>query len=133
VAKADSVGDLQLAIMRVLWEGGEATVAEVHRRLHPSRGLALSTIATMLRKMEARGLVNHRQEGRVFVFRPLRDRGDIHRGMVGQLVDRLFDGDPVALVDHLIREGEVDFDELDALRERVGLGKQAPEGDTDGD
>lgn len=131
--RGSSVGDLQLAIMTVLWEEGEATVARVHERLHPARRLAHSTIATMLRKMEARGLVDHRQDGRQFVFKPLRDRAEIHRGMVGQLVDRLFSGDPLALVDHLIREGEVGFDDLEALRERVGLARRAPEGDSHGE
>ena len=126
-----SLGDLQHAIMTVLWDRGEATTAEVHEALRPTRGLAFTTIATMLRKMEARGLVTHRQEGRQFVFKALRDRSEIDRGMVGQLVDRLFGGDPLALVDHLIREGEVDFDQLDSLRERVELEGRKPEGDVE--
>jgi BlaI family penicillinase repressor len=124
-----TLGDLQLAIMRVLWADGEATVATVYERLYPVRGLALSTIATMLRKMEARGLVAHREEGRLFVFRPLPDQGEVHRGMVGQLINRLFGGDPLALVDHLIREGEIDTDQLDALRQQMGLDAPAPEED----
>jgi len=129
MGRGASVGDLQLAILKILWEREEATVAMVHEMLRPARGLALSTIATMLRKMEARGLVTHRQEGRQFVFKALRDRSEIDRGMVGQLVDRLFGGDPLALVDHLIREGEVDFDQLESLRERVELEGGKPEGD----
>ena len=131
MGRGASVGDLQLAILKILWEREEATVAMVHEMLRPARGLALSTIATMLRKMEARGLVTHRQEGRQFVFKALRDRSEIDRGMVGQLVDRLFGGDPLALVDHLIREGEVDFDQLDSLRERVELEGRKPEGDAE--
>ena len=58
------LGDLQLAIMRVLWNHDEATVAEVHEALEPERGLALTTIATMLTKMEKKGVVEHRAEGR---------------------------------------------------------------------
>ncbi len=128
MSKGVSLGDLQLAIMKVLWEEGEATVARVHERLYPSRGLARSTIATMLRKMEARDLVSHRQESRVFVFWPLKDRAEVHRGMVGQLVGRLFGGDPLALVDHLIREKEVDLTELEALKERVEGSGKGPDG-----
>ncbi len=59
-----SLGDLQLAIMRVLWTDGESTVADVHRELLDERGLAPTTIATMLRKMEDKGVVLHRREGR---------------------------------------------------------------------
>ena len=48
-----TLGDLQLAIMRVLWSQGEATVADVHRALLEERGLAPTTIATMLVKMDS--------------------------------------------------------------------------------
>ena len=65
-----TLGDLQLAIMRVLWQHREASAAEAHRLLPDERGLALTTIATMLRKMDDRGLVRHRRDGRTFVYRP---------------------------------------------------------------
>ena len=64
------LGDLQLRIMRVLWELGPATVAEVQERVG-GEPLAYTTVATMLRKMEDRRLVAHRQEGRRFVYGPL--------------------------------------------------------------
>lgn len=64
------LGDLQLKIMKVLWERSEATVAEVHGSLLKEADLAYTTIATMLRKMEARGLVSHRAGERKFLYRP---------------------------------------------------------------
>ena len=54
-----TLGDLQHAIMKVLWERGAATTAAVHEALHAERGLALTTIATMLRKLEDKGVVAH--------------------------------------------------------------------------
>ena len=62
-----TLGDLQHAIMAVLWERGEATTADVHEALQAERGLALTTIATMLRKMEDKGVVAHRAEGRQYI------------------------------------------------------------------
>ena len=62
------LGDLQLEIMKVLWERGEASVADVAAALDGAT-LAYTTIATMLRKMEARGLVRHTSEGRRFLYR----------------------------------------------------------------
>jgi len=111
-------GDLQLAILQVLWLQSEATAGEVHRAL-AERGLAPTTIATMLRKMEERGLVDHRTQGRQFVYRPLVREDEINRSMVGDLVDRLFRGDPLALIHHLVREGELDLAELESLRRAV--------------
>lgn len=113
------LGELQLAIIRVLWARGEATAAEVHEALVTERGLALTTIATMLRKMEDKGVVRHRTRGRSFVYRPSVSQDAVHRTMVGDLVARLFDGDPKALVHHLVQEGEVDFEELEQLRREL--------------
>lgn len=113
------LGDLQHAIMAVLWARGEATTADVHEALREERGLALTTIATMLRKMEDKGLVAHRADGRQFVYRPLVSEDQVRRSMVGELVGRLFGGDPKALVAHLVSENEIDPEELDHLRRRL--------------
>jgi len=121
-----SLGDLQHAIMSVLWARGEATTAEVHAALQAARGLAPTTIATMLRKMEEKGVVAHRAEGRQFVYRPTVTETEVRRSMVGELVERLFGGDPKALVAHVVSEHEIDARELGDLRRRVGGGEEEP-------
>ena len=113
------LGDLQLAIMRVLWNHGEATVADVHETLEPERGLALTTIATMLTKMEKKGVVDHRAEGRRFIFRPTVSEGQVRRTMVSDLTSQLFRGDITALVNHLLSEHDIDSGELAQLREMI--------------
>ncbi len=114
-----TLGDLQHAIMVVLWRRGEATTSEVHEALHAERGLAFTTIATMLHKMEDKGVVAHRAAGRQFVYRPVVSQVQVRRSMVGELVERLFGGDPKALVAHLVSEHEIAADELKELRRRV--------------
>lgn len=113
------LGDLQLAIMRILWGRGEATVAEVHEALEPERGLALTTIATMLTKMEKKGVVDHRAEGRRFIFRPLVSESQVTRSMVADLTSQLFRGDVTALVNHLLSEHDIDTRELAQLRDLI--------------
>ncbi len=113
------LGEVQLLIMRSLWSRDEATVSEVHEDLQSDRPLAPTTVATMLRKMEDRELVSHRTEGRQFIYKPLIEESTVHRSMVGGLVSRLFDGDAAALVNHLVAEGEIDLNELDALRQAI--------------
>lgn len=113
------LGDLQLAIMRVLWERGEAPAIEVHQALLEERGLAVTTIKTMLRKLDEYGCVEHRTNGRQFIYRPAIAEADVRRGMVGDLVQRLFSGDSAALVNHLVQSGEINADDLDGLREIV--------------
>jgi predicted transcriptional regulator len=112
-----TLGDLQHAIMQVLWRRGEATSAEVHAALLDERGLAPTTIATMLRKMEDKGVVAHRSEGRQYVYRPTVTEDEVRRSMVDELVERLFAGDPAALVNHLVSDGRIDPDELERLQQ----------------
>lgn len=113
------LGDLQLAIMRVLWEAREASAAEVHRALWEERGLAPTTIATMLVKMEKKGVVTHRTQGRRYLYRPTVSEREVTRSMVGQLAERLFQGDVHALVSHLLSEHEIDATELAELKELI--------------
>jgi predicted transcriptional regulator len=114
-----SLGELQFAIMRVLWEEEEATVARVQEALPLDRQRALTTIATMLTKMERKGVVEHRVEGRQFVYRPTVTEDAVTRSMVADLTQRLFEGDVGALVSHLISVQEIDDAELGRLRELI--------------
>ena len=116
MAKKHRVGDLQLAILRRLWRRGEASAAEVHADLLADRGLAPTTIATMLKKMEAKGVVRHRSAGRKYLYRATVSEREVATTMVGEIRDRLFEGDTVALVSHLLREHEVDAREIEELK-----------------
>lgn len=109
------LGDLQVAILRVLWDEGEATVARVTEAIAGKRR-APTTIATMLSKLERRGIVAHRVEGRQFVYRARVSEQEVTRTMVADLAQRLFEGDVSALAGHLIRSEEIDRDELVRLR-----------------
>ena len=112
------LGDLQLRIMRVLWDSGATTVSEVQQRLGRQR-LAYTTVATMLRKMEERGLVDHLEEGRKFLYRPVVSMDAVTRSMTGDLVDRLFDGSLAEAVSHLLESREISREELDRLEQLI--------------
>lgn len=113
------LGDLQLAILRVLWRRGEATAAEVQADLAGERDLALSTISTMLKRLGEQAVVAHRSEGRQFVYRARFGEEQVQSTMVQDLVERLFRGDSIALVSHLVEAGEVDARELEGLRAKL--------------
>lgn len=113
------LGDLQLAIMRILWRDGEATVRQVQEALAPSRPLALTTVATMLTKMEGKGVVGHRAEGRRYVYWPLVSQRQVRRSMVRRLTEGLFAGDALAVVSHLLSERDIPADELAELKRMI--------------
>ena len=113
------LGKLQLAIMRVLWRRGEAAVTDVHEDLEAERGLAPTTIATMLAKLEHKGVAAHRTEGRRFIYRPLVNEEQVRRSMVDDLTSQLFHGDVTALVNHLLAEHSIAPRELAELRSLI--------------
>jgi BlaI family penicillinase repressor len=123
------LGELQLAIMQVLWQHGEASVADVHAALL-ERQLAPTTIATMLTKMEQKGLVEHRAEGRKFLYRPLWSEAEVRRISVEEVRERLFGGDTAALVSHLIAERRLDRDELSRLKALIAEAERRQSGAT---
>jgi BlaI family transcriptional regulator, penicillinase repressor len=125
---ARQLGALQLAILRVLWEREEATATEVHQALFDEHGLAPTTIATMLKKMEAKRLVTHRVDGRVFIYRASHERAAVEKSMLVEFIDRAFCGDSLALVNHLLDAGELDGRELSELKKRIAARKRTEGG-----
>jgi BlaI family penicillinase repressor len=112
-----ALSELQLDVMRVLWRG-EASVADVAAALVTSRGLAHTTIATVLTRLAKRGLVDANRDGRQLIYRALVDESQVRRSMVGDLIQSLFRGDPKALLAHLVSEKEVapgDLERVQAL------------------
>ncbi len=112
MSEAHLLTDLQLAVMRVLWERGEASVVDIWEALRPERGLAQTTVATLLSRLEKRGVVSHRREARQFFYRATVSEPDVRRVMVRELTARLFDGDVAALVSHLLSAREVSAGDL---------------------
>jgi BlaI family penicillinase repressor len=118
------LGDLQLKILQVLWDRGAASVAGVHEALAGDARLAYTTVATMLRKMEGRGLVKHRAEDRRFIYRAAVSAEVVTRGMVDDVLERLFEGKLSDMVSHLLTTREVSAAEVRRLEELIAERKR---------
>jgi predicted transcriptional regulator len=114
-----SLTGLQLSILDVLWDRGEATTQEVCGHLNRERTLALTTVATLLSRLERKSVLVHRREGRQYVYRALVTRSEVRRSKVRDLTETLFGGDATALLSHLVRADEVEADELERIRELI--------------
>ena len=110
---------LQLSMLRVLWDRGEATVTDIWEALQEERGLAQTTLATMLSRLERRGVVTHRTQARQFVYRPLVSESEVRHSMVSELTSRLFEGDVPALVSHLLTAQDVSPGDRARIREML--------------
>lgn len=111
--------ELQLTILDVLWDRGESTTQDVHQALHDDRGLALTTVATLLARLEKKGVVAHRKEGRQHVYRPTVSRSEVRRSKIRELTETLFDGDAAALVSHLVNPATVTEEDLARIKELI--------------
>ena len=120
MAKKDiTLSEQQMEIMRVLWRGGEATVQDVREALSKDKPLATTTVATMLSRLEKRGIIDHKTDERQYVYFPLVSENEVRRSMVKDLVSNVFRGDFAALMSHLVKESEIDPDDLESLKQMI--------------
>jgi predicted transcriptional regulator len=122
--KSPTLTEAELRLMEVVWERGEATVADVVAALEQREGLAYSTVLTTMRILEQKGYLAHRQEGRAFVYRALVDRSQARRSAVRHLLASFFDGSPEQLVLNVIDEEKLDMAELERLSRIVDAGNR---------
>lgn len=120
--------ELQLRIMEILWIHGEASVSRVREELQPDHSLARTTVATLLARMEDKGLVKHRREGREFLFSPQFERDQVLEAQVREFTGRVFRQDISALVSNLLGSEQISPDELKEIRRLI---KEAERRNTD--
>lgn len=119
-----SKGEMEVA--RVLSDLKRATVREVHDSFPAERAIDFTTVQTYLRRLEAKGYAKAELDGRTRVYTPRVKLRTVIRETLDDLIDRLFGGEALPLVRHLIEERGVSDDELAELRqliERLGKGR----------
>jgi len=115
----DELGELQRAVIEIIWELGEASVHQVRRQLGRKKKLAYTTTLTAMQKLEKTGWLRHRAEGKVYIYFPTRSREEAGGMSVLKFVERMFDGDAVLMFQHLMREGKLSDKELVELRKTI--------------
>ncbi len=113
----------QLDLMRVLWREGEADTKTVCNTL--KKTLAYTTVATLLKRLEKRGVIKSTQRDRKLFYKPLISEEEVMTSMVSSLIGTLFKGDSSALVSHLVREEEINKDDLEKITNLIKKGKQS--------
>lgn len=118
--------DRELAILKILWERGEATVREVYEILRADLDIVQNTVQAFLRTMTEKGLVAYRSEGRTFVYRPLVQQKQTSQRMLARLLQRVFDGSLDQLVESAVSLKDPSPEELDRLRELLSRPEAEP-------
>lgn len=113
VVTLKQLSDLQLAVVRALWSLGEGSVAEVLGEVVRSgRDLAPTTVATVLRRLEKDGWVEHSERGRQFVYRARVSREQATGGVLDRITRSFFGGSVPALVCQLLESEDVSAEDL---------------------
>jgi len=119
MASSPDLSDLQLAIIRVLWDKGEASATEVQLATKRSRPLAITTVSTLLARLEKKGIVSHRTAGRTFVYRARVSELDMRRKAISGVIRNLFRGNPSEVVGQILSERDVSEEDLERMRRMI--------------
>ena len=112
-----SKGEMEIA--RTLWDIGPATVREIHESVSEHKSIDFSTVQTYLRRIESKGYASSKLKGRVRNYSSKTKPGTVIRETVDDLVDRLFGGEAMPLVRHLVEDRGIDAAELAELRDLI--------------
>ena len=116
----DDLGELQRAVIEVIWELDEATVHQVRGQLRRrGKRLAYTTVLTALQNLEKAGWLQHRSKGKMYIYMPTRTREEAGANSVRKFVERIFDGDALLMFQHLMGTSTLTDKELQGLRKMV--------------
>ena len=111
----ERISDAEWAIMEILWAEAPLTATDVASRVLADRDWTLATVKTLLSRLLAKAAVEHRADGRRFLYSPLVEREDYVAGESKRLVDRLFGGRLSSLVAHLAERGALTADDISEI------------------
>jgi len=109
----------ELEIMKIVWEMKSATVRDVYEKMREGRRIAYTTVMTMMKIMERKGLLRKSVEGRAFVYQPADPKSKTLQKMVMEFLNRVFNGSAEALVVQLVHDRQLSPKELDRIRQAI--------------
>jgi BlaI family penicillinase repressor len=109
----------ELEIARIVWELGGATVRQVFEALPKDRTLDFWTVQTYLRRLEAKGYLRSRREGRTNIYSSRVRSGTVIRDVLEDFTNRLFDGQILPVVQHLIQHRGLTDEEINELQQTL--------------
>jgi predicted transcriptional regulator len=117
--KSNTLTEAELRLMKILWRRGESAVTDLVADLPDGEALAYNSVLTTIRILEQKGYVEHRQEGRAFVYRPSIAEQEASRSEVRHILNRFFGNSRERLLLSLLGDEEVSAEELQRLKDAI--------------
>jgi predicted transcriptional regulator len=114
--KRSRVGQLELDVLKIIWESQHCTVQEVAEILEKRRGYARTTILTVMQRLHRKGFLKRRKVGGLFRYSPTEKRSKVVSRLVGQFVDTVLDGSALPFVTYLTQSESLTKEQVSALR-----------------
>lgn len=113
------LGKLQSEVMELVWEWEEATVAQLVEAIGKKRPVTYTTVLSAVQKLTKKDWLKHRSQGRAYVYSAARQRTDVGRSKLGELLKTAFSGNPSLLLSNLIDEASLSDADLAELRNLI--------------
>src|SRR6516225_11625221 len=117
--KSNTLTEAELRLMKILWRRGESAVNDLVAAIPDSESLAYNSVLTTIRILEQKGYVEHRQEGRAFVYRPCVAEHEASRSEVRHVLGRFFGNSRERLLLSLLGDEDISADELQRLKDLI--------------
>ena len=117
--KSNTLTEAELRLMKILWRRGESAVNDLVAAMPDGEPLAYNSVLTTIRILEQKGYVDHRQEGRAFIYRPVVAEEEASRSEVKHILSRFFGNSREQLLLSLLGDGEISYEELERLRAAI--------------
>jgi len=117
--KSNTLTEAELRLMKILWRRGESAVNDLVAAMPDGESLAYNSVLTTIRILEQKGYVDHRQEGRAFIYRPLIAENEASRTEVRHILNRFFGNSREQLLLSLLGDSEISREELDRLKAAI--------------
>jgi predicted transcriptional regulator len=117
--KSNTLTEAELRLMKILWRRGDSAVTDLVAAMPDGEPLAYNSVLTTIRILEQKGYVEHRQEGRAFVYRPCIAEHEASRSEVRHVLNRFFGNSRELLLQSLLDDEDLSLDELQRLKDAI--------------
>lgn len=113
------LGETEMEVLHHVWNLGTATVADVRERILDERDIAYTTVMTVMKKLADKGYLEYEKEGRTYVYSPARQPDEVQHSLLRRLMDRVFKGSPMALMQTLVQHEDLSEEERAEIRHLI--------------
>mgnify|MGYP006279403331 CR=1 FL=1 len=111
-----SLGELELEVLKIIWERQPCTFPGVAEILTERRGLARTTVLTVIQRLHKKGFLERSKREGMYRYSTTKERGDVIKRLIGQFVNKVLDGSPVPFIAYLVEAEGLTHEQAEALR-----------------